>query len=334
MMRKSLAVDDGPAVRVQRIWRGVRARRRFSDMFFAAVETALGPEPGLDPSPSLYEEDDNELGAPHTPAQQHEPSLEEAQQEASYNPSATNFMHVPSRNHQQQQPPSAHRRTPSGTPVLKLMGSGAHRRTPSGATSACSTPLLGSGRYASCGTFTASPAVGGAVGGLQQPVSAGGVGAVRHLRMPSGGGGCGGAGGAGNGDLGVGGACTAAGSVANGSCGAPIHRRTGTGEGVRGASALAAAATAEEDEGVSGDLEFSEEMAESMSIDALRELAGMLTRVITTRNKELSALEHRRSELRQERDVRQATVTALVTQVDRSQFVKEERKRSKQVSRR
>ena len=73
--------------------------------------------------------------------------------------------------------------------------------------------------------------------------------------------------------------------------------------------------------------EFSEELAESMSLDALRELAGVLTRIISTRNKELVNLQLRRDELRHERDFRQATVTALVTQVDKSVFVKEEKRR-------
>ena len=53
----------------------------------------------------------------------------------------------------------------------------------------------------------------------------------------------------------------------------------------------------------------------------------MLRRVIASRNEELIALQIKRDELRQERDCRGATVSALIAQVDRSQYVKEERKR-------
>ena len=77
------------------------------------------------------------------------------------------------------------------------------------------------------------------------------------------------------------------------------------------------------------DLEFTEETAERMSLDGLRELASVLTRVIVTRNKELMTLQLRRDELRHERDARQAIVSSLVAQVDRSQYVKEERKKSR-----
>ena len=102
------------------------------------------------------------------------------------------------------------------------------------------------------------------------------------------------------------------------------HRRTKSDGIVHTAAALKAASA---EEGTS-DLEFSANMAESMSLDALKELAAVLTRTIATRNKELISLQLRRDELRHEREYRQATVAALVAQVDRSQFVKEERRKA------
>ena len=73
-------------------------------------------------------------------------------------------------------------------------------------------------------------------------------------------------------------------------------------------------------------LEFTEEMAESMSTEALKELVAVLTRIIGTRNRELVALLERRDELQHARDYRQATVARLVSQVDRSQYTKQKRR--------
>ena len=75
-------------VYIQRIWRGIRARRHFSDLFIVAVEAILGPE--LTPTPSLYDYDDEIPKSPRHDS----PSLEEAQREASYNPSVSCFAHV------------------------------------------------------------------------------------------------------------------------------------------------------------------------------------------------------------------------------------------------
>ena len=80
-------------------------------------------------------------------------------------------------------------------------------------------------------------------------------------------------------------------------------------------------------------LGFTEEMAESMSAEALKELVAVLTRIIGTRNRELVALLHRRDELQHARDYRQATVTNLVSQVDKSQYTKQKARRTKLLGR-
>ena len=73
--------ETGHAVKIQRMWRGVIARREFSDLFFAAVEEVLGP--WLVPSGSDCDDDK----APKS-SQRSSPSLEEAKLEAAYNPSS------------------------------------------------------------------------------------------------------------------------------------------------------------------------------------------------------------------------------------------------------
>ena len=78
------------------------------------------------------------------------------------------------------------------------------------------------------------------------------------------------------------------------------------------------------------DLEFSEQMAESMTLDQLKDLSRVLMRIIQKRNEELVSLQLRRDELTHERDFRRATVDALIRQVDKSQYVKEEKKREKE----
>ena len=81
--------------------------------------------------------------------------------------------------------------------------------------------------------------------------------------------------------------------------------------------------------GGNDDLEFNEQMAESMSVDALGDLAKVLRNTIAKRNSELVALQLRRDELSHERDFRRQTVSALVSQVDKSVFVKEEKQKEK-----
>ena len=61
-----------------------------------------------------------------------------------------------------------------------------------------------------------------------------------------------------------------------------------------------------------------------MGLEALRELANVLSNIIGTRNRELIGLLERRDELEHERDSRQATVSALVTQVHRSQGLRQQ----------
>jgi len=70
-------------------------------------------------------------------------------------------------------------------------------------------------------------------------------------------------------------------------------------------------------------LEFTAEIAAGMSLQALRELSVVLSHIISTRNKELVTLLERRDELTHERGFRQATVTALVAQVGKSQYVRD-----------
>ena len=65
-----------------------------------------------------------------------------------------------------------------------------------------------------------------------------------------------------------------------------------------------------------------EDSVAGMSIDALHELVGVLTRIIATRNGELVGLLERRDELEHEREYRENMVAQLVSQVDKSRSVK------------
>ena len=304
------------AVEIQRTWRGVRARRAFSELFFDAVSAFLGQEELPPPLPWT----DEDVDEPHTPPRRKSLSLEEAAAEASYNPSAGCFVHVASHHPPPPPPPSSqHRRTLSCTP-----GS--------------STPLVARclQRWASS---SAAVCGGGTPGHSRSGSGSGPVVADTHHADGGGHGG--------HSRSGSGGAAPAFGGAAASSvtshsrctggewCGSSahhrrtksesLHRRT-ISEGVHTAAAIAAQTAT--DVGAPSDLEFTEEMAESMSIDALRELAGVLTRIIATRNNDLITLQLRRDELRHERNYRQATVKALVAQVDRSQYVREERRKA------
>ena len=110
-----------------------------------------------------------------------------------------------------------------------------------------------------------------------------------------------------------------------------LHRRGAShgGSGIHTATALAAkAAESAEDSNAPG-LEFTAETASTMSLEALRELASVLTHIIGTRNRELISLVERHDELEHERDYRQATVAALVAQVDKSKWREEARRKAK-----
>ena len=72
---------------------------------------------------------------------------------------------------------------------------------------------------------------------------------------------------------------------------------------------------------IDAETQFTAEAGERMSVEQVRELASVLSRIIDTRNKELVALLEKQDELRQQRDASQATVQALVAQVDKSRFV-------------
>ena len=68
--------------------------------------------------------------------------------------------------------------------------------------------------------------------------------------------------------------------------------------------------------------EFSDELAATMSTEALRDLASVLGRLSATRTKVLTSLVEKRDELRHERSQRQALVEQLVMQVDRSRSLR------------
>ena len=70
------------------------------------------------------------------------------------------------------------------------------------------------------------------------------------------------------------------------------------------------------------DLQFSDELAATMSTEALRDLASVLGRLSATRTKVLTSLVEKRDELRHERSQRQALVEQLVMQVDRSRSLR------------
>ena len=70
------------------------------------------------------------------------------------------------------------------------------------------------------------------------------------------------------------------------------------------------------------DLQFSDELASTMSNEALRDLASVLGRVSATRNKALMSLVEKRDELRHERSQRQMLVEQLLMQVDRSRSLR------------
>lgn len=306
---EAAAKTTADAVLIQRIWRGVLARRRFSDLFFEAMETEFGQDSAPALPPLTLPRDiadafgDYEESSPKTPLRRMSTSLEEAQQEAAYNPSATGtWEHVPNKN---AGAATAHklasRRTVCGTPSAytpSLGVSGA--RTPRWASSAalCSTPCASS-------TSAAASSSSAAIAGLGTGAKRGSM-VLGHLRTPS----------------------VASSSLAAGA-GPPAgagHSRNGS-EG--GAAVLPFAAGAAGPSGGNDDLEFNEQMAESMSVDALGDLAKVLRNTIAKRNSELVALQLRRDELSHERDFRRQTVSALVSQVDKSVFVKEEKQKEK-----
>lgn len=281
---------DEAACLAQRVWRGVRARRTFSELFFASVEASLsgssvpinmfiaGDEEASEEAPSsrCCEEADT-TGAVTT-------SLQEAQTEASYKYNH----HILSSAAGSSEPPIGSGPTPSREPPPSVS------RWVSVAGVAATPPPM---RWASSAGLDValSPARAGGEDGHAAPAIG-----VHHRRTAS--------------------------------RGMPrsLHRRGssegGGGSGTHTVSSLAAAAA--EDDSTPG-LEFTAEMAEGMSMEALREMATVLARIITTRNKELVSLVERQDELRHERDFRQATVSALVAQVDKSQWVKNDEARSR-----
>jgi hypothetical protein len=294
------------ALRIQRIYRGVRARRLFSDLFYNAVEASLGPDVVPLPSPVDYGEEVQRT------RQRSSPSLEEAQREAAYNPSANCLAHVAlSPSYMRRQRNAIADSVDSGAGACTCAAYGCSSPYASGAPAATTassrhlrTPSRGSAVLTGADAIVRAPAHHSRTsssGGAPTPAAAPASALPTHAQHP---------------------AHQPAhhkaqprrlqGEHASATGGAPSS--LGGGDDPAGAP--------------SSDLEFTSEMADSMSLEALRELAAVLTRVIGTRNKELVALQERRDELRHEREFRQATVNALISQVDRSQFVREERKKS------
>ena len=267
------------AVLVQKTWRGVLARRHFSDVFFTALEASLEGD-RLSSSVPTFDDDDEPLTPKGSRRREFAPSLEEAQREASYNPAPSGFAHV------------------GGKPTRRASVA----TTNAGGTDSPAS-IRGAPRWASSAALLKSPTIG-ASSDEQQPTSA------TKTRRPS-----------------VATAALAAVAVRRPSVAVASTSDAAGAAGHRRAESNGGAPAAADDDVNDGDLEFNAATAENMSLDALRDLAKMLKRVIETRNKELIELQLRRDELRHERDFRKATVTALVAQVDRSQFVKEERKK-------
>lgn len=75
------------------------------------------------------------------------------------------------------------------------------------------------------------------------------------------------------------------------------------------------------------DLQFTEELAADMGVEALRELASVLGRLSASRNKLLVSLVERRDELLHEREQRQTMVEQLLMQVDRSRSLRSKSKK-------
>ena len=75
------------------------------------------------------------------------------------------------------------------------------------------------------------------------------------------------------------------------------------------------------------DLQFTEELAADMGVEALRELASVLGRLSASRNKLLGSLVERRDELLHEREQRQTMVEQLLMQVDRSRSLRSKSKK-------
>jgi len=297
------------------VWRGVRARRAFSDLFFEAVEAELCGGSASSPSGAA--------GSPRDPSRLEtergagQPSLEEAHEEAQYkyNHHITN----------ETAPALAivgHRKTISGIPgrgpaggdnrpaLSKYASAAAVLPSPTGRSPA-SASRWGSASDCNCSSTGASDAAEGRI--IQTDCGEADCrGAVSHRsvhrRAVSGG---------------------ARPPDGRGS----VHQRHASEGGCKIFTAASVAADEAEDDGRTG-LEFTAEMAESMSAEALRELSAVLSRIIATRNNELVALLERRDELSHERDFRQATVTALVAQVDRSQFVRHKEAEAKRRSNR
>ena len=260
---------------IQRIWRGVLARRTFSDSFLDSVEASLGPPSAHPcdrggPSTALLEEDAT-------------PSLEEAQEEASYkynhHMAVSSHCSCGSSTRRASDDLVLDPSTPgSRSAVAKLTASVAVHSPPASQMRWASTaalrelsPVVHSVRGAAT-PHAASP-------GSQYYPSVCDKTAVFHLPShPR----------------------------------VDAHREVFPGDG----------------SSTSG-FEFTEEMAESMSTDALRELCAVLTRIICSRNKELVGLLERRDELRHERDYREKTVTALVAQVKRSTWISDGRRKAK-----
>ena len=236
--------DFLPAIVVQRVWRGVRARRRFTELLFATLQEQLREELVSElPAPLDEGAPAAALVAPSRRRAQ-TPSLEEAQEEASI----SQFFHPNGGAHDPQ-----FGFDPSPPPLL---------RTP-GSSDRMLQPAVPTERYASAT-------------GAQSP--------QRGASASANGGG---------------------------------HSRAGSGGAVPSALMRGESGCTSDAEDAEG-LQLSDELASTMSTEALRDLASVLGRLSATRTKVLTSLVERRDELRHERAQRQTLVEQLLMQVDRS----------------
>ena len=239
------------AVVMQRVWRGVCARRRFTELLYVTLQDQLREDfVSEQPSPAA--------AAPVSRRRSQTPSLEEAQEEATI----SQFFHPNGGEpHDSQcvQPP----------PPLRIQGSSSDTVPPAARTG----PPSPNEQWAP------------STGAQSLPRDAGASANGGHSRAGSGG--------------------AIPSALVRGDSGHSDSGRSGR--------------TAEED---ADDLQFSDELASTMSHEALRDLASVLGRLSATRSRVLTSLVEKRDALRHERSQRQALVEQLLMQVDRSRSLR------------
>ena len=241
-----------PALVVQRVWRGVCARRRFTELLFVTLQEQLREEL-ISELPAPLDEG-APAAAPVAPSRRRAqtPSLEEAQEEASI----SQFFHPNGRVPHDPQFDF----DPPPPPLLRTPGSCESMVQPADPTE----------RYPSTAQSPQRSARASTNGGGHSRAGSGGAVPSARLRGDSG----------------------------------------NTSESAR--------TDAEDAE----DLQFSDELASTMSTEALRDLASLLGRLSATRTKVLTSLVEKRDELRHERSQRETLVEQLLMQVDRSRSLR------------